>query len=654
MSSSWVYLVDEATGYSYYANTSSGETSWEVPSELGGPSGDSERKPYVQLENGWFQYKDDRTGRSYYYNLRTQHVEWSAPPDSGAARRGTHQCSLEDDYISSDDEAMPPPIPHGAMGGSEVDEDDIDGAEDNVLVQHLDGSQKPKLGREPSKSQVETEAEEAARKAKEKAERRAANRINNLKEFVQSERKYVDKIHVLEKVYVDPLRMVADMGASKGAIFSHADLDAVFLNISVISKVNTKFVEELEEEEAKNWPNVNYAPIIEAAAKKFKGCYTRYVNNFDTADARLNELKTKDKEKHRYLEVQKTNPDAKGLGVRDLAFEPVQRMMRYPMQLKELLDNTEPGHPDVEPLTSALEACKEIAAHINEDKRQAEEVVRLTEMVKRFTPDSGMDKELVRYERKFLREGTLTKARLQRRQKRYCFLFSDLMLYAVHTTKGYQVKGKISLDVDARVERLPNTEDMQHAFAVIEKGGKGYTWLCESAAEMGEWYDEIEKAIRGNRKGRVSVTSVNLLQGVQSKPLEARLAVIQGGAMLMKYNQRDGKSGPRWVKVTADNKICWGDTRTKDAKSSMKLDDAIALLHGAKSSAFFKQQHAKKDQDWLCFSLVFKGRGTLDFAATNADALLDWYLALASKVPHSTEALLKEEELRARIESMIG
>ena len=32
--SSWVYLVDEATGYSYYANTSSGETSWEVPGEL--------------------------------------------------------------------------------------------------------------------------------------------------------------------------------------------------------------------------------------------------------------------------------------------------------------------------------------------------------------------------------------------------------------------------------------------------------------------------------------------------------------------------------------------------------------------------------------------------------------------------------------------
>ena len=637
----WVLLTDQATGLSYYANTETKETSWEVPAELGGAEGMA--CPYTRLENGWFRYEDDQTGRPYYYNVHTQQTEWSMPPDA-RARKG----SIDDDYISDDESSMPPPIPSGAQSSKvgDDDEDDIDGAEDDVIVRRLS-----EAGRGLAED-TETKEAEAARKAKEKSERKKANRVNNLKEFVKSERTYVDKIHILEKVYVDPLRIVADM--PKGAIFSHADLDAVFLNITVISKVNTKFVEELEEEE-KNWPNVNYAPIVESAAKKFKGCYTRYVNNFDAADARLNELKTKDKEKHRYLEVCKTHPDAKGLDVRSYLMEPVQRMMRYPMLLKEILDNTEPDSEfaaDIEPYTTALEACKEIAKHINEDKRKAEQVDTLQEMVKRFTPDSGMDKELVRYERKFLREGTLTKARLQRRQKRYCFLFNDLMVYAVQTTKGYQVKGKIVLDLDARVEMLPNTETMQHAFAVIEKGGKGYTWLTDSATETHEWFEAIDAAIKSNKAKRVTTGGVNLLQGVQSKPLEARLAAVQGGATLMKYNQRDGKSGPRWVKLTADNKICWGDTRTKDTKSSMKLDDAIALLHGAKSSAFFKQQHAKKDQDWLCFSVVFKGRGTLDFAATNADSLLDWYLALASKVRHSTEALLDEAALRARIEGM--
>ena len=43
---------------------------------------------------------------------------------------------------------------------------------------------------------------------------------------------------------------------------------------------------------------------------------------------------------------------------------------------------------------------------------------------------------------------------------------------------------------------------------------------------------------------------------------------------------------------------------------------------------------------------------TIDFAATNAEQLIDWYLALASLIPSSTEPLLSEQELRARIEEL--
>jgi hypothetical protein len=43
---------------------------------------------------------------------------------------------------------------------------------------------------------------------------------------------------------------------------------------------------------------------------------------------------------------------------------------------------------------------------------------------------------------------------------------------------------------------------------------------------------------------------------------------------------------------------------------------------------------------------------TLDLAADSAEALLDWYLAIASLMPHSTEPLLDEPGLRARIEQM--
>ena len=46
------------------------------------------------------------------------------------------------------------------------------------------------------------------------------------------------------------------------------------------------------------------------------------------------------------------------------------------------------------------------------EKKQDEELAKLKEMVGKFTPDSGMDRELVRLDRHFIREGALVKARL--------------------------------------------------------------------------------------------------------------------------------------------------------------------------------------------------------------------------------------------------
>ena len=130
------------------------------------------------------------------------------------------------------------------------------------------------------------------------------------------------------------------------------------------------------------------------------------------------------------------------------------------------------------------------------------------------------------------------------------------------------------------------------------------------------------------------------------------------GSNLIKFNHRDGKAGTRRVHLTdeATPRIMWVDPQrdgVKLAAKGLRVRSAIALLHGAKSSAFFKGRGVRTKQDWLCFSLVFKGR-TLDFAATNVEALLHWYIGLASLMPHSSEPLLDEAALRKRMEAMIS
>ena len=128
-----------------------------------------------------------------------------------------------------------------------------------------------------------------------------------------------------------------------------------------------------------------------------------------------------------------------------------------------------------------------------------------------------------------------------------------MLLYATTSLKGELVlKGRIGLHDGARVESLPSTEESPYALAIVAKGGKGYTWLAESAEEKSEWVTAIKGAIALGKRASVGVSARELLEMVKSKPLQARIFVVQGGCTLIKYNKRDGKSNPRWVYVTLD------------------------------------------------------------------------------------------------------
>ena len=616
----WVYLHDPATSAHYYADLSTGETCWERPAALDEQAkllGAREpQRCSVKREPAarWVEYMDATLGIPYYYNEQTAESVWVLPAD-------------EDEDEEADEEEA---------------------------------------------------AEEEARR-----EKAARHRERILEEIITTEQTYVASLHTLMKVYLHPLRMVADV--PRGAIFSHDDLDAIFLNIEVITKVNDKLLTEL-------LSGVQVADALKAATRQFKGCYTRYVNNYDAAEAKLRKIRESadagDREKQRYLVMSTSHPDARGKDVTSFLIQPVQRVLRYrlcalrlppsaraipahtsaafpmPMSarrhrrrlLADLLKHTEESHAEAPAVREAYERVCELAVSFNEDKRVTDDFAKLRRCFSRFVDGDAMSlrNELLSYERKLLREGTLVKVRLSHRQRHTLFLFNDVLLYAAPTMKGCALKGRIRLHDGARVESLPRTEEMPHAFAIVDRGGKGYTWLCESAEEKEGWLGAVKAAITDGAAQARHSRGFGLLAHLPSKPLDERLEAVRVGGTLTKYNKADGKSKLRWVCVvrsTQGHRICWGDQKTRDCKSDMRLSDASALLHGAKSSNFFKMQGSKKDADWQCFSIVFQQR-TLDFAATTAAQLLDWYLALASLLPQSTEPLLDEPTLRQHMETM--
>ena len=115
-----------------------------------------------------------------------------------------------------------------------------------------------------------------------------------------------DSVLAFEEAAV-PLRTVADQ--PKGQIFTHAELDSVFTNVELIIAVNEAFLRELEDELARcggDYSTVAFGEIIQRGAKQFKGCYTRYVTNYDAAEGLLGKLSG---EQTRWVETKKTLRD---------------------------------------------------------------------------------------------------------------------------------------------------------------------------------------------------------------------------------------------------------------------------------------------------------------------------------------------------------
>ena len=272
-----------------------------------------------------------------------------------------------------------------------------------------------------------------------------------------------------------------------------------------------------------------------------------------------------------------------------------------------------------------------------------------------------MARDLVRYDRRVLREACC-EARRAHRQQRHVFVATGVLLYAAPDQIGpafrkLALKGRVPLERGTRVAKLPDTSETRNAFVVVDARGKGYTWLAAGPRDRDEWCAAIEAAIGAVPNGDdvlIAGAPHAVLASLPSKPIGRRRMLVQRGAVLAEYNHRDGVAAPRWVYVSAGfDQICWGEPNSRLAYKQLALSTATGLLHGARSAAFFKQGSAKEHDDWACFSLTFPHR-TLDFAAPDAESLLDWYLALASiESLRGAPELLDEAALRKRLEVML-
>lgn len=124
--------------------------------------------------------------------------------------------------------------------------------------------------------------------------------------------------------------------------------------------------------------------------RSMEDIYSKYLKNHDAANQKLAQLQTNPKVQIWLKECkQYANDLTTAWDLDSLLVKPVQRILKYPLLLDQLLEATPENHPDYTALDVAAREMKGVSMRINEAKKQAE-IFEQVQNTKRGRKDSDM------------------------------------------------------------------------------------------------------------------------------------------------------------------------------------------------------------------------------------------------------------------------
>ena len=146
----------------------------------------------------------------------------------------------------------------------------------------------------------------------------------------------------------------------------------LFGNLSDVISVSEQFLSSLQPDGDSGMPGVvKVAASFLKHAEAMKSVFNLYCLNHDKAEALLTKYESgPGTQKHLNHGLERIRIDIACFNLESILIKPVQRILKYPLILNELLKSTDDDHCDKAGLREAVTVMGDIAAFINETKRR--------------------------------------------------------------------------------------------------------------------------------------------------------------------------------------------------------------------------------------------------------------------------------------------
>ncbi|KAG8833257.1 hypothetical protein FRC17_011032 [Serendipita sp. 399] len=315
-----------------------------------------------------------------------------------------------------------------------------------------------------------------------------------LKEIPPHERKRQEAIFELintESAYVRDLQLIVEVFyASMLTLLDEKAITVIFANIEDILLTNTAFLSQLEERQKECRLYIdNVGDLLD----KHIGAMGVYMANAIKILQALRDSKPELATKLHQL--RETDPTVRGLDLSSYLLIPMQRITRYPLLIRQILQYTQHGEDRVM-IDRALLAAEAILETINESIRDQEGHERLKELSNNLWVGQGkLDLTApTRFmgQRRLLKEGVVVKSKSRRRVR--MVLCSDILVL-VDEASGSVYKIPMPLSEVKVQEAAGGRDDLAFVLSMsYPRGGHSVGLRATTARECQQWMKTIEDA----------------------------------------------------------------------------------------------------------------------------------------------------------------
>ncbi|XP_061769760.1 proto-oncogene vav-like isoform X2 [Nerophis ophidion] len=305
-----------------------------------------------------------------------------------------------------------------------------------------------------------------------------------LQEIKQTEGKYSDTLESILQHFKKPLER----------FLQAPDIETIFINIQDLAQTHGEFLKEIRTS------ILTGAKTLHQVFLNYKErllLYGRYCSQVETATKHLDKLSITREDIRMKLEECSKRANSGRFSLRDLLMVPMQRVLKYPLLLQELVKHTtDPS--DKENLRTALDAMRDLAQCVNEVKRDNEILRQITTFQLSI---ENMTQSLALFGRpKIDGELKICSSDKKSKQERYAFLFDKAMFVCKKKSgETFELKEIIDLHQFQIRDETAGERDKKkwsYLFLLLDSHGLiGYDLFFKTRELKKKWLEQFEMAM---------------------------------------------------------------------------------------------------------------------------------------------------------------